>query len=250
MDNRGKTLTVLLIVVSILLLSLTGISLFFFQKETDQRKSLENELALAKAAEAKLDTDLKDAKKQIFLHEEKAKEADEKINGLLDELELEKGLREEAKTENAALKEALTGESQAKEKFQADLTAAQAQVTNLEEKLKAQEAKQAELEAKVKTMDEAEAKIPEVELEKIVVNPGEISAGKIISLNNENNFATINLGQDSGLAVDTILSVYRGDKYLGDIKVTRVEAAASVADFVAPFTSKQAKKNDKVTAKK
>ena len=248
MNTQGKTLTILLIVISILLLSLTGISLFFFQKETELRKSLENKLASAKAAEAKLDSDLKEAKKQIFLLEEKDKESDEKIEGLLDELELEKGLREEIKSENTALKDALSGESQTKEKLQADLQAAQDQMTTLEEKLKAEEAKRTELETKLKDMEGADAS--QVELEKIVVNPGEIPAGKILSVNNENNFATINLGQDVGLAADTVLAVYRGEKYLGDIKVTRVEAAASVADFIPPFSSKQVKKNDKVMTKK
>ena len=47
----------------------------------------------------------KEVKKQNFLFQEKNKEADERINGLLDELDLEKGIREEMKLEQAKLKE-------------------------------------------------------------------------------------------------------------------------------------------------
>ncbi|HOW35895.1 MAG TPA: hypothetical protein PL155_05735 [Candidatus Omnitrophota bacterium] len=251
MNNQGKAITIFLIVISILLLSVTGITLFFLKTENDLRKSLEVQLAQAKASAAKLDGDLKESKKKVFLMEEKMKDADVKINGLMDELELQEGLREQGKVENAALKEALDSEKKTKEAIERDLTAAQEKIGALEQKIKEEEARRAELEAKIQAteMPAAEAQ-SEVELGKIVVTPGEIPEGKILSVNAENNFAVFDLGQEQGVAPEMIFSVYRGEQYLGDIKVARVETKMSVADIVEPLTSKQLQKNDRVTAKK
>ena len=46
------------------------------------------------------------------------------------------------------------------------------------------------------------------------------------------------------------MAVYRADKYLGDIKIARVQEGASVADFIAPLTLKQVRKDDRVVVKK
>ena len=96
MKTEGKTLIVFLVVIIVVLLSLSGIALFFLQKETELRKTAEASLEQLKTQEAKLQGDLKESKKQVFVLEEKNKEADEKINDLMDNLDLEKGLREES----------------------------------------------------------------------------------------------------------------------------------------------------------
>lgn len=251
MNNQGKTIIIFLIVISILLLSVTGISLFFLKTENDARKSLEIQLAQVKASSAKLDGDLKESKKKVFLMEEKLKDADAKISNLMDELELQEGLREQNKVENTALKEALDSEKKTKEAIQKDLTAAQEKIGTLEQKIKEEETRRADLEAKIQTTETPPAESSsEVELGKIVVTPGEIPEGKIISVNMENNFVVFDLGQEQGVAPDMIFSIYRGDQHLGEVKVARVEAKMSVADIVEPLTSKQLQKNDRVTAKK
>jgi len=122
MNTGGRTLTVFLAVITIVLLSLSGIALFFLQKETELRKVAEASLEQLKTQEAKLQAELKEAKKQAFLLEEKNKEADEKINDLMDNLELEKGLREESKKENENLREALENENKSKEGIRNTLT--------------------------------------------------------------------------------------------------------------------------------
>lgn len=250
MNKNGKTLTIFLVLISILLLSVTGISLFFFQKESNERKAAEVKLSQAKDSEAKLEAALKEAKKQILLAEEKAKEADTKINGLMDELELQDGIRDQMKAENNALKEAVTSESQANGALQKELTAAQERFAALEEKLKVAESQRAELEAKIQEMSQQAASQSEVDLDKIIVTPGSIPEGKIVSINSENNFVIVNLGQEHGMAQDMVLSVYRNDQYLGDLKIARAEENMSVADFAAPLDSKQLKVNDRIVVKK
>ena len=245
MNKSGKTLTIFLVVIAILLLSLTVISIFFYKNESDLRKTAETKLAQLKTLEVKLEGDLKDAKKQVFLLEEKEKEADAKINELLDEIELVKGVKDQMKSENTSLKEALTKESQEKEALQTELASTQEKISALEEKAKNEENARLELEGKVK-----ESELAEVQLDKIVVTPGEIPSGQVVSVDLENNFLIINLGQEHGVTPDLVMSVFRGDKYLGDIKVTRVQAGMSVADFITPFTVKQVKKDDRVAVKK
>ena len=250
MNKAGKTTTIFLVVISVLLLSLTAISIFFFKKENELRKLAESKLAQAKALEVKLDQDLKEAKKQVFLFEEKNKEADDKINGLMDELELQKGVRDQMKSENDSLKEALTKETKDKEALNKELAALQEKAASLEENFKSEEKLRVDLESKVKDMEQQTSQQPGVELEKIVVTPGEIPQGKIIDVNMDNNFVIFNLGQEYGIKQDMLMSIFRKDNYLGDVKVSRVQEGMSVADFIPPLTSKQVKKDDRIVLKK
>lgn len=153
MNSAGRVLVVFLVIIAILLISMTAVSIFFFQKEIEQRKNTETALEISKKDGAKLTIELEDLKKQKFLLEDKNKEADDKINSLLDELELEGGLREEIKKENLVLKEKIDKEVKEKTEINkklelvtkeaesklAELTeitkSSQARIVNLEESL-------------------------------------------------------------------------------------------------------------------
>lgn len=117
MNSSGKVLTVFLVITAILLVSLTAISLFFFQKETERRKLAEATLEEYQTKKNELEESLKEIKKENFLLQEKNKEAYERVNDLTDELELEKGLREEIKLETAKIKEQLEEMKKEKETF-------------------------------------------------------------------------------------------------------------------------------------
>ena len=114
MNSSGKVLTIFLVIMAILLISLTAISFFFFQKEIEKREYAENQLEQSSAKGVGLESQLAKVEKQRLLLEEKNKEADERINGLLDELELEEGLREEIKLERNILKDELVKEKEDK----------------------------------------------------------------------------------------------------------------------------------------
>src|SRR3989338_5276705 len=171
MNRSGKTITIFLVVISILLLSLAVISLYFYQEETQIRKAKETELAKVKAAKEGLEGELMEAKKQIFVLQEKEKEADERINSLLDDLELQEGLREEMKLETIALKEAINNENKEKGNLQNQVVALQSQIGELEAKLKTEENLRTDLETKIQESSQAkpEEKNAEIELEKIVI---------------------------------------------------------------------------------
>jgi hypothetical protein len=291
MNNSGKTLTIFLLVIAVLLISLTAIAVFFFLKEVDLRKSAEYNLEQMRVVESKLQGELKETKRQLFLQEEKSKEAEDKVESLMEEIDLEKGLREEVKKENRQLQENLDKESKAKdqlrEQMTKDLTEAEKKVTTLQDQLNAaisekqkSDAAHRELIKKYQELqqklgineplpetlipetsapetpkevpslsEQPQAKEPEVSLDKIVVNPAPEDGGKVISIDAETEFLIVNLGEKDGVRKNTVLSIYRGEKYLGDVKVTRVLPEMSAADFVPPFSSKDAQKDDRVVLK-
>jgi len=322
MNSSGKVLTIFLVIIAILLISLTAISLFFFQKETERRKLTEVTLEEFRTENTKLGGDLKKIKKENFLLQEKKKEADERVNDLSDELELEKGLREEMKIETSALKEqaeaamaskeTLVEEIRAKEELQekltADLSALEQKIKELEAQLKAEKERGQELgqfyeQQQEKTSRLEEARMTQetvsekmtagapsrmdgvsdkeaagrvlslgIELEEIVVVPGDAEAedvisvetillgekvptlsevldGRILSVDRETEFVIVSLGTEDGVAVGNILSVYRDEDYVGDIKITRLQPEMSAADLIPPFSIREVKKNDQVKAK-
>lgn len=280
-NSSGKVLTIFLVIFAILLISLTAMSIFFFQKEIERRKGAEGLLDKSRASEVKLEEELRELKKQSFLLEEKNKEADERINSLLDELDLEKGLREETKLESVSLKEKLEQELKAKQTIEEQLAGVkmdlEQKVIDLESNLQKEMNAKKELEAKVnelaeqnkeiqeemnkkKTEDQSPIGAPpgpasavdpeEVDLEKIVVVPDEIPDGRILSVDTETEFVIVNLGEKDGITQGKILSVYRGNDYLGDITITRVQPEMSAADFIPPFSSRKVRKNDQVVTKK
>jgi hypothetical protein len=60
----------------------------------------------------------------------------------------------------------------------------------------------------------------------------------------------VSLGEKDGIVKGALLSIFRGESYLGDVKVSRVLAEMSAADFVPPFKSQNVKKDDQVVIKK
>ncbi len=168
-NSSGKVLVIFLVIFVILSLSLAGLAMFFLSKEKERRISTETALEQGVANSAKLESKLQDAIKQGFLLQEKNKEADEKINGLLDELELQEGIREELKKENQALKEKFETEAKARtelqQKIDSNAEAAQ-KLPDLEAQLQAEQGVRQELEQKLsaaeeraKTLEEALAKM-------------------------------------------------------------------------------------------
>ncbi len=286
MSNVGKVLTAFVIIAAILLFSLTATSIFYFQVERRERRVAEENFKKANNALANLREEFQGLKKESFLLQEKNKEADEKINSLLDDLDLEKGLREEIKKENISLKEEVEKEKKIREKVEGDLAAndqkSQARIAEIEATLKNETQAKTELEGKFKDiqqrnvwLEQYKAQLDQgvndfkqatlqnnpqqvaplapdqdkVDLDKIVVAPDHAPKGRILSVDPDTEFVIVNLGEKDGIGKGNLMSVYRGKDYLGDIKVTRVQPEMSAADFIPPFSSRTVRKNDEVVLK-
>ncbi len=298
MNKGGKTLTIFVVVIIVLLISISSIALFFFQLEIERREVAEGNLAQVKMIEMKLRGDVKEAKKKIFLLEEKNKESDERINSLLDDLELEQGLREEMKNEQDVLKEALESQTQSKdetrvklskevESIRGDLSAATKELgqkaatlvksekrvhelENLAKNLEVQKEdlikEKIELEGRIKGMSpdaegQKEAKdvkevnvtleqanieeVTKVEEPKVPEVTGSLE-GRVISVDKKASFLICSLGEKDGIKQNDVMAVFRGDDYLGDVRISRVQTDMSAADFIPPLTSRKVQKNDRV----
>lgn len=267
-NNSGKVLVIFLVIIAILLISLTAISMFFFQKEIEKRKVAETSLQDSIANGVRLEIDLKDTKKKSFLLVEKNKELDEKVNSLLDELELEHGIREEMKIEASSLNQEIEKIKSERNKLKNqvdEFKTSNDKIQELEAKLQTAIAVKSRLEARVKELEESSVKkisavsqgvheeeMPvvnntPVKLDPIVVSPNNSSSGRILSVDQDTEFVIINMGSKDGITVGKMLSVYRGNEYLGDIQVTRVQPEMSAADLIPPFSSQRVRKNDQVT---
>jgi len=312
MNSSGKVLIIFLVITAMLLISLTAISLFFFQKETERRKLAEATLEEYQGEKEKIDEELKELKKQNFLLQEKNKESEARVNDLSDELELENGLREEMKLETVALGEKLAElmdekEVSAKEieeeeelhkKLTKDLSVSEQKIKELEAQLKAEkersqklgqlyEQKQQEEAARAESIrkskkeaiadnNKAEESLPDeganlgIELEEIVIAPRIPKAqgaaaelifketasdlesalnGRILSVDLETEFVIVSLGKEDGLAIGSVLSVYRNENYVGDIKITRLQSEMSAADLILPLSIRNVKRDDLVKTK-
>ena len=106
MNKSGKTITIFIILCVVILSCSTSIGFFLYHQEKRARKTAEGERDASREAESKLQGQLKEFTNQITLLKDKNKEADEKINNLLDEIELNEGVRDQLKKENATLKTA------------------------------------------------------------------------------------------------------------------------------------------------
>ena len=288
---RGKTVSIFAVLVLVLLVSSTSIGFFLYNKELQLRRQVESDLDASRNAEMKLQADLKEAKRQLVVTQDKAKEADDKINNLMDELDLNEGLRKELKNENASLKQAVEAAKKEQQKIKAQMTEAQARYDEAQktfkaaqELLKSEQDKSNVLQASIKQLEEDKAKAltqieqmkgdltpynqrtPEqqigseviapgksdngkVNLDRIIVDPNSGTRGRVLSVDKEAEFIVCNLGLKQGIKTGDILSVYRGEEYLGDLKVSRVQDELAAADIIPPFSSRQVRKNDVVVFK-
>ncbi len=162
MNSSGKVLVIFLVIIAVLLISLTAISLFFFQKETERRKIAEATLEEYQSETVKMEEDITILKKQNFLLQEKNKESEARVNDLSDELELESGLREEMKLETVAVEEKLKELEDAKEAFADEFEKEEELHKKLIKNLAVSEQKIKELEAQLKAEIERSQKLGEL----------------------------------------------------------------------------------------
>jgi len=279
MSNKtGKTLTIFVVLIIILLVCSTSIGFYLYHMEERLHKNVETELDRSRADGIKLQAQLKDVQGDLALLQDKNKEADQKINNLLDQQDLNEGLRTALKKENAMLKEQMENINQSKQKIKADLDDSVAKLSQYQELIKTSEAKSKELETRLASLAETnkglQAKISElnagnqhaagdktaqdasaaggkdkVELDKIVVSPENGTKGHVLSVDTDAEFIVFNLGLKQGVKPDDVLSLYRGDEYLGDVKATRVQDEMSAADIIPPLSSREIRKNDTVVLK-
>ena len=283
MQKGGRTLLIFLGLVIVILISGVSISLFMLQKETQTRQDTQQIVQDLTTRNTKIEAALKEARKEIDVLEGKKKDAEDRINSLLEEVDLEKGLNEKIKADNKKVRDDLETEARSKlelrQKLIKELGSIQSKLKDaekkvqghdeamaaLQEKITGLEKTNAELQGKLKDLSESPAVkqvrseiIPapdaasqdKVNLDRIVVTPETAKEGHVLNVDSETQFLIFDLGVKTGIKQGDIMSVYRGKTYLGDVRVTRVQAEMSAADFIPPFSSRKVRKNDQVVPKR
>lgn len=127
--------------IIILLVSSTSIGFYLYQVEKHWRKNLQGDLDASRATEAKLQGQIKDLQAQLNLALDKNKEADRKINSLLEEKDLNESLRAALKKENVKLKEDIEIINTTKENLRTQLDKSNDQLSQSQELLKTAKSK-------------------------------------------------------------------------------------------------------------
>lgn len=272
MAEKIKSPVLILVVLILISLVLSGGIFYFLQKERSRSASLQGELEDLKAVQKATEAKLEESKKSIKEYDAKLQEAESQINKLNADLAQERSAKEEA----AALAEQLRTDLEQQKSLRSDLekklSTAQSEATKIQGQLKELLAKKDDLEKKVKKFEEeAQASSQSVELGKVVVAPeaaapaaGAVkpsaekqpvkpavaaSEGKVLVVNKDYNFAVINLGVKDGINLGDVFSVYRENKYLGDIKVEKVHESMSAAGFLSSGMQDKTIEGDKVVKK-
>jgi hypothetical protein len=255
-DCSGKTATIFLILFSVLLLSLTAITLFLFQKEREMRKTTELKLEVIQQDAQQLKQELDLAIKDKALLEQSKKEIEQKINGLLDEIDLEKGISEGLKQERLSLSKQLNDLADQKKRVEQERAVLTDKIQSLEDQLAEEKMLREDVEREVEKYKEQELSNAHISLDKIVVTPPingfseDALQGKILRINPENNFIIVDLGKTDLLEPDMILEIYRRKEFFGHAQVVSVQKSMSVADLVPPLSADQLSLSDQVLLKK
>lgn len=260
MPNKGKV-PVLVVLILLSLLFAGGVG-YLLQQEYAKNIALRAELERVLEKQKLTEVKLKDSQDLALDLETKLQEAKAEVGTLTSQLEEEKKVKEEALNQTDSLRVELEEQKLLKSGLETKLNEAQRDINKLQGQLKSLESQKVELEKKIEDL-QAEAQASReavqstqtgkegVELGKIIVNPegaaskvekasGSIPAleGKVLVVNKDYNFAVINLGSKDGVNIGDKFSLYRKDKYIGDLNVERIHDSMSAVAFGADIRDK------------
>jgi hypothetical protein len=286
MNRKGNTPIILLIVLILIFLALASGGFYLFQKERVHNLELQDSMEEIKTKQRITEAKLKESEKQVADLQQKLKDAKTQIDTLSGTLNQEKQTRTETQAKLEQLSSDFELQKELRADLEKRLSQAQDDTRSVQAQLSELTSQKTELEAKVR---ELEVKTQNIELGKIVVAPPEtavpVSAkgkkqksapaskqqqqqqqqvkstkeaatavsggqeGKVLVINKDYNFVVINLGTRDGVEVGTPFSIFRGNKYIGDIKVEKVHDAMSAAGFVTDGLKDIVNEGDKVVQK-
>jgi len=266
MNSKAKLPVILLIILMLVSFVAASFGFYLYHKEHLKNIELEDRIeelsTRYKISEAKF----LEAQKILSTIEVRLKEATAQIDDLTNELKEERESKIESVSYLNQVKSDLEELKAIKSDLEDKLKQTQDEAVSMQDKLGILESEKNELETRV---TELEGGLQGVELGKIVVSPeseaGMLKAkglagekkgvpekpleGKILVVNKEYNFAVINLGAKDGIGIDQVFSIYRGNSYIGDIKVEKLHDSMAAAGFISEGISNKVKEGDRVVKK-
>lgn len=104
----------------------------------------------------------------------------------------------------------------------------------------------AKTEKKAKKADSAKVKPEKKKADKVIATGPQ---GRVLVVNKEYGFVVISLGSRNKIALDDVFAIYHEDKYIGDVKVEKLEESMSAAGFLSDSIKNKVSKDDKAVKK-
>ncbi len=272
MGKKGKVAFIFLIVLILVSLAAAVGSILLFQKERQEKTSIQEQLNIITKKESETQTKLVSTKKIVSSLEASLQEFKVKAEKLT--AQIEEGKAKEQTSLKAAYSEIdqLMAQLEKEKKERKDLDKMLSQsydeMGKMSSQLKDLEQKKVALETKLKDLEQQGKK---VELGKIVVSP-EVPAGvapvvapvlkpqsnagtpglegKVLVINKDYNFLVTNLGKKDGIAVGDTFSIFHGADYVGDVKIEKIHDSMSAAGFTVAGIKEKVNEGDKIVQKK
>lgn len=262
MDIKGRSPGIIVIIIILALLVVSALGFYLYHQERLKNINLEERIeelnTKYKIGEAKL----MEAQKVLSSLEIKLKDSDTRIAQLTSDLEKERAAKENASSDLEQIKLDLEGQKGLRSELESKLEKVTNELQAAQDKLLMMETEKKDLEAKAQEVDKApagvelgkivikdEAPIPLKENKALAASVAQQLEGKVLVLNKEYNFVVINLGSKDGVAIGELFSVYRGNNYLGDIKIEKLHDSMAAAGFLAEDIKNKVKEGDRVVKK-
>ena len=204
------------------------------------KQAITEELKSEKEWSQALVGQLKEKEEQVQIALNQIEKKTAAINELLKKIETERSSR--AKLEKA-LKETKTQLALAIQPASRSIEAGQLSLLNKKDYLSGHGGEELEREP----LKEAIAK-KTVELEPIVVKTPPYLRGRVLVVNREYDFVVVDLGKADNLQKGEMLSVYRGDNFIAQVRVEKIEEKLSAATILPQFRQEEIRENDIVKA--
>jgi predicted RNase H-like nuclease (RuvC/YqgF family) len=246
MNMRGKALTPILLILVILLLILTMVALIFLKKENEARVSAERKLEHTEQMLETVEARLNDSNKRILQLTENLKDSQLRIEDLTAQLNQIKINADRAIEEKNNLTAQIENLKESKEQLQDRLDNAQKELEQTKKKIKTLTEEKVALEKRIQDLQAGAG----VELNKIVVSHPQVEEGRVLTVNKDYDFVIVNLGLKDGIEIGQSLYIYQGDKFLGKVKVEKLQETMSVAHIPNPQIKSAVKEGDIVKLEK
>jgi len=86
----------------------------------------------------------------------------------------------------------------------------------------------------------------EVDLGQIIVSATPILEGRVLVVNEKFQFVVVDLGTEAKLDAGTVLTIYRGDQYIGRVQVEETRESVSACRILNEWTQQPIQENDHV----
>jgi len=288
MSEKGKSAVIILVVLLVLSLSAAGGAYFLFYQEHQRNLILHDDLDDIKTRQKISESRLEEAKRMLAALDGRLKDTRGEIKELAEMLEVEQGKKSDALAQVEILRVDLDEQRKLRIQLEEDLTYTQEALTDTQDQLDDLGSEKLKLEAQINDLKDRstnlEDKMEGVQLGKIVVNkdkkastkksggwwpwgkkkeepaqeqePQEQSSlpagqmqGEILIVNRDYNFVVMNLGSKDGVAVGDLFSLYHDNKYIGDVKISKIHDSMAAADFLSDEAKSLAVEGDKVIIK-